>query len=605
MRKQSRFLTVALTLMAMVISFQVSAQKRDIKYVVTGKENFKLNTERDFRDGGINRSTNDISKVKKASGYSKEITDTLNFPLEGEYSIYFSGEGHYVSGNNEFGDQAKVNYFEIETGLMLSGILLDFAVATGGGSDVEIAVWDNTGSGNSPGTKLASELVSLDAIVNDVANEQMTFVAFDPPVEISTSFFAGAYLPMQAGDTLALWTNTDGDTDPATAWELWSDNNWYAYDDPASWGLTLSHAVFPIVTYPFDLLVDFEASETNIAAGNSVEFQDLTFGNPVSWMWEFPGGTPAQSTDQNPTVTYDETGVFDVKLVVTDGEVTDSLTKPGYISVNGGMPATDTLLYPLPGDYVVFIDNQNGGYICGTNSYGDLAKANYFDVSVPGEINEIGIEFYKATGGNPDIEVAIWSEGANNKPGTKLASAVVSLDQIKEDITNGQLTFVELDEALLVSAPFFAGFMLPTAQGDTLVVWSNDHQDTNPGIAWELWSDMEWFPFNQEPSWLIDCAMAIHPVINYSIGVDEITALQRVDVFPNPSDGVFAVSRSSIGDSPVSVEVYNSEGKSIENTIVSEGNAAIRIDLSGYPSGLYYLLIKDESNSYYSRLIKK
>jgi hypothetical protein len=46
---------------------------------------------------------------------------------------------------------------------------------------------------------------------------------------------------------------------------------------------------------------------------------DISLNNATSWSWEFPGGTPSASNQQNPTIAYNSLGVFDVKLVVSDG----------------------------------------------------------------------------------------------------------------------------------------------------------------------------------------------------------------------------------------------------------------------------------------------
>ncbi len=40
-----------------------------------------------------------------------------------------------------------------------------------------------------------------------------------------------------------------------------------------------------------ELIVDFSASETSIPIGSSIDFTDLTFGDPISWEWTFEGGT--------------------------------------------------------------------------------------------------------------------------------------------------------------------------------------------------------------------------------------------------------------------------------------------------------------------------
>ena len=78
---------------------------------------------------------------------------------------------------------------------------------------------------------------------------------------------------------------------------------------------------------------DFEADETDICAGSSINFTDLSVGNIDSWSWTFEGGTPSASTDQNPTVTYSTPGNYFVKLVVAIGALEDSLTLVDYIHV--------------------------------------------------------------------------------------------------------------------------------------------------------------------------------------------------------------------------------------------------------------------------------
>ena len=66
------------------------------------------------------------------------------------------------------------------------------------------------------------------------------------------------------------------------------------------------------------LVADFEISEPATCAGSSIDFTDLSYYDVVSWDWTFEGGTPATSTNQNPTVTYNTGGVFDVSLTVTN-----------------------------------------------------------------------------------------------------------------------------------------------------------------------------------------------------------------------------------------------------------------------------------------------
>ena len=78
---------------------------------------------------------------------------------------------------------------------------------------------------------------------------------------------------------------------------------------------------------------DFSANPTQIDEGSSVQFTDLSENNPTSWEWTFDGGTPETSTEQNPEVTYNTPGVYDVSLTVTNEFGSDTKTKNNYITV--------------------------------------------------------------------------------------------------------------------------------------------------------------------------------------------------------------------------------------------------------------------------------
>lgn len=77
---------------------------------------------------------------------------------------------------------------------------------------------------------------------------------------------------------------------------------------------------------------DFEADETVICAGGTVQFTDLST-SATSWSWTFEGGTPNFSLDQNPSVVYTTPGIYDVTLTVSDGVGYSTLTRQDYISV--------------------------------------------------------------------------------------------------------------------------------------------------------------------------------------------------------------------------------------------------------------------------------
>ena len=80
------------------------------------------------------------------------------------------------------------------------------------------------------------------------------------------------------------------------------------------------------------------------------------YGNPSSWNWTFPGGSPASSTVQNPQVVYTTPGVYDVTLEVSNGFGSNTLTFPAYVTVQGAPSAGFT--YTAMQNTVTFTNNS-------------------------------------------------------------------------------------------------------------------------------------------------------------------------------------------------------------------------------------------------------
>jgi len=78
---------------------------------------------------------------------------------------------------------------------------------------------------------------------------------------------------------------------------------------------------------------EFSSNLTFICAGQSVDFSDDSYHSVTSRTWSFAGGSPASSSDENPTVTYNTPGVYNVTLEVSDGSNTETETKSNFIVV--------------------------------------------------------------------------------------------------------------------------------------------------------------------------------------------------------------------------------------------------------------------------------
>jgi len=112
----------------------------------------------------------------------------------------------------------------------------------------------------------------------------------------------------------------------------------------------------------------FYASTTEICEGETIDFIDMSTGGVISWEWTFEGGSPGNSSFQNPTVMYFNEGVYDVSLTVSDGVDSNTLTIEDYITVNSCTNVEESFdqleieIFPNPsyGRFTVKFNNNIG-----------------------------------------------------------------------------------------------------------------------------------------------------------------------------------------------------------------------------------------------------
>lgn len=142
------------------------------------------------------------------------------------------------------------------------------------------------------------------------------------------------------------------------------------------------------------LLANFMVTDNTICRYEEVLFTDNSAGNIVSWEWSFPGGEPASSTEQNPAVTYNEAGVYDVTLTVNDGNNSNTITKTAFMIVDvcSGISEPDRTeqvkVYPNPSNGKLVIETEG-------------VSGN----SVVRLINTSGIEIYYGSVSNSGINI--------------------------------------------------------------------------------------------------------------------------------------------------------------------------------------------------------
>ncbi len=140
--------------------------------------------------------------------------------------------------------------------------------------------------------------------------------------------------PMGFGGTQFEWCYGDGTCQMAA-------NPNYTYPQNGTYIVTLT-ATNDCGTAIYEQQVAIAAKPTAVFAFNHnadceapvVQFLDLSYSNPETWEWYFPGASPAQSNLRYPTVSFPSAGKYEVTFIVGNGQGVDTLVREIYIEGN-------------------------------------------------------------------------------------------------------------------------------------------------------------------------------------------------------------------------------------------------------------------------------
>ena len=354
-------------------------------------------------------------------------------------------------------------------------------------------------------------------------------------------------------------------------------------------------------------VADFVGNPTSGTPGTNVQFTDLSTNTPTSWAWNFgdPGsGGLNTSTSQNPAHTYANVGLYTVTLTATNGTGSDGETKTNYINIStggGGTGLCDTIWNPSfadPANQWTLIGSVGGGYVSGTNGYGDLAKAQaYTPVNSTSYISDIIVMFGDiiTTSGDPNSRVAFviydmdgpgttTGGTVTTAPGTILVAGSVAVTQL---ITTGPM-LIGMPSTVTVTGPYAVGvdFSLLTAGDSVAVVSTSDGDAGNSERSWEQLSDGTWITLLE--SWPLDVDLTLVPIECDQLPVGIATQVEANEfyIFPNPANNVLnVVSGSDLSNTSV-LSIIDISGQVISQTILTNRQSAI--DVSQLAAGIYF-----------------
>jgi PKD repeat protein len=140
----------------------------------------------------------------------------------------------------------------------------------------------------------------------------------------------------------------------------------------------------------------FDVNTSTGCVPTMIEFSDLSTGDSIlSWNWSFEGGTPSMSDEQNPTITYENAGLFDVQLIVENPIGFDTLTEEAFIQIE---------VFPMA-DFDFEIENLTVSFE--NTSVGGLEFS--WDFGDGNQSNEENPEHTYAGAGNYEVKLTVTS----------------------------------------------------------------------------------------------------------------------------------------------------------------------------------------------------
>ncbi|MCF8294423.1 MAG: T9SS type A sorting domain-containing protein [Bacteroidales bacterium] len=104
---------------------------------------------------------------------------------------------------------------------------------------------------------------------------------------------------------------------------LWQESNLWA---------TGTHPSYQ--TLPCTPIADFMASTTFSCTATNIQFFDYSYNSQVGqWHWYFPGGSPSESFEKNPIISYSAPGSYAVHLKSYSQTGSDSTMRESYINI--------------------------------------------------------------------------------------------------------------------------------------------------------------------------------------------------------------------------------------------------------------------------------
>jgi PKD repeat protein len=342
-------------------------------------------------------------------------------------------------------------------------------------------------------------------------------------------------------------------------------------------------------------VADFTSNVTTVTEGESVQFTDLSTNNPSTWAWAFDGGSPANSVVQNPSVTYNTAGTYDVSLFVTNGDGSDEKTETGYITVlpaSGGDDPVTLSFTDFESGWGIWTDG--GGdcslYTRGTYSWGGAASAdiqdnsgvassfymtNGEDVQTPGYV-QLEVDFYFIAISMDNSNEDFWVQYYDGSSWNTVADFDQGIDFENNTFYNATVTILE------------SSYDFPT---DMRLRFMCDASGNRDDVYID---DITVTAYTTPPNRPVQLLEVESTGKKIKLDMDEF------NVYPNPANDVLHVVLEE--DESVELQLINTSGQLLLQHELTNGRESI--DISQLDPGIYIIRINTDDEVFTQKIIK-
>ncbi|NQV02529.1 MAG: T9SS type A sorting domain-containing protein [Bacteroidia bacterium] len=340
-----------------------------------------------------------------------------------------------------------------------------------------------------------------------------------------------------------------------------------------------------ILTLP--LIADFTASNNTPCMGDGVNFYDETTGNPTGWLWQFPGGTPSTSTEQDPTgIVYATPGIYDVTLTVLNSYTQITLVKEDFINVGGPPTAPTTPSGPTNACQNATTEYTTSGSASATSFIWELTPEGAGTVSgvwvtgtVDWEESFTGMAYLKVK--------EVTSCGA----GPFSDSIAITVKEAPE-VLLGPDTLICSWESLSLDAGN-PGCSYEWSNGETTRTITVDSSGFGMGIH-SIWVNV----INSESCMDFDTILV---TIDACTGLDDPILSPSIKIYPNPNTGIFYLVVNQIGRGVC--EILTTHGKVVYTTLLEKPGEERKLSLPHLRKGIYLLRIRSDNQAIIKKVI--